>query len=498
MIEGLSSGAHRRHRLLLRLVAVLALPLALVLAAVSGGTGARASGPASVADIAEKLQNAVVNISTTQNLRGIDSVPLPNIPKGSPFEEFFRDFFDRQAQPDHAKKVSSLGSGFVIDPSGLIVTNHHVINEADEIIVKFNDGTNLKVEKILGRDPKSDLALLKVNPEKPLEAVAFGDSDVLRIGDWVMAIGNPFGLGGTLTVGVISAKKRDINAGLYDEFLQTDAAINRGNSGGPLFNMNGEVIGVNSAIISPTGGSIGIGFAIPSKTAKLVISQLQRFGEVRRGWLGVQVQTVTGEIAESLGLKEPKGALVSSVTPGGPADKAGIRAGDVIVSYNGEVIENMRRLPKLVAQSEIDKDAQITISRQGQELKLGVKVGQLDEKAETRDEEARKPPADVAVKRQDLLGLTLAPLNDKLRQQFGIDASVKGVAVTAVRKDSPAAEKDIQPGHVLVEVNQEEVQKPEQVAEIIKGLEQKSRKHVLLLVADSAGELRFVAVPIGD
>ena len=286
-------------------------------------TASLARGPDSVADVAEGLQDAVVNISTTQTLKGsAESTPSGPGPKGSPFEEFFDDFFDDEEKDGLPRKVSSLGSGFVIDPSGLIVTNNHVIEGADEIIINFTDGTKLKVAKILGHDPKTDLALLKVEPKKPLKAVTFGDSSKMRVGDWVMAIGNPFGLGGSVTVGIISATKRDINAGPYDDFLQTDAAINRGNSGGPLFNMDGQVIGVNTAIISPTGGSIGIGFAVPSNSAVQVVDQLKQYGETRRGWLGVHVQNVTDEIAASLGLQEPKGALVANVSPDSPAAAA--------------------------------------------------------------------------------------------------------------------------------------------------------------------------------
>jgi len=465
----------------------------LVTALVFGIQQGHAKGPRSVADIAETLQDAVVNISTTQTLKGIDSVPLPNIPKGSPFEEFFRDFFERQGRDDKPQKVSSLGSGFVIDASGLIVTNYHVIKDADEISVKFNDGTKLKVIKVLGRDQKSDLALLKVEPKKPLTAVKFGDSKKMRIGDWVMAIGNPFGLGGTLTVGVISAKKRDINAGLYDDFIQTDAAINRGNSGGPLFNMDGEVIGVNTAIISPTGGSIGIGFAIPSKTAQRVISQLEKFGEVRRGWLGVHIQSVTEEIAESLGMNKSTGALIANVTPGGPADVAGIKAGDVVTNFNNVPVRNMRELPKIVSRTNIDKEVDITVLRQGAEKHLKVKVGQLDENKVALNTKKNKP--EVVVKRQDMLGLTLSPMSKKLRKQYNIDPAVNGVVVTDVRTDSVASQKDIQPGYVVVEVNQQEVNAPQQVVRIVKKLIKKGRKHVLLLLADPAGELRFVAVP---
>ena len=262
-------------------------------------------GPQSVAPLAEKLIDAVVNISTSQTVKGPQGTPLPNVPKGSPFEEFFEDFFNKKGgrQPTD-RKVSSLGSGFVIDAKeGLIVTNNHVIEGADEITINFHDGTKLKVDKVLGKDTKADLALLKVTPKKPLTAVVFGSSERMKVGDWVMAIGNPFGLGGSVTVGIISAKQRDIQSGPYDDFLQTDASINKGNSGGPLFSMDGEVIGVNTAIISPSGGSIGIGFAVPSDTAMAVVEQLKLFGETRRGWLGVKIQTVTDDIAETLGVK---------------------------------------------------------------------------------------------------------------------------------------------------------------------------------------------------
>jgi serine protease Do len=284
-------------------------------------------GPTSVAPLAEKLIDAVVNISTSQTLKGPEGVPLPRVPKGAPFEEFFEDFFNRKGGKSPAdRKVSSLGSGFVVDgKEGLVVTNNHVIEGADEIIVNFNDGTKLKVEKVLGKDTKTDLALLKIAPKKPLPAVPIGSSDRLKVGDWVMAIGNPFGLGGSVTVGIISAKQRDINSGPYDDYLQTDAAINKGNSGGPLFNMEGEVIGVNTAIISPTGGSIGIGFAVPSDTATIVVDQLRQFGETRRGWLGVKIQSITDDLAEAYGVKENTGALVASVTPKSLPQRRGSR-----------------------------------------------------------------------------------------------------------------------------------------------------------------------------
>ena len=392
------------------------------------GTASLARGPESVADIAEGLQDAVVNISTTQTLKGKEGTPAGPGPKGSPFEEFFDDFFDDQEKEGLPRKVSSLGSGFVIDPSGLIVTNNHVIEGADEIIINFTNGTKLKVTKILGHDPKTDLALLKVEPKEPLTAARFGDSSKLRVGDWVMAIGNPFGLGGTVTVGIISAKKRDINSGPYDDFLQTDAAINRGNSGGPLFNMDGEVIGVNTAIISPTGGSIGIGFAVPSNSAVQVVDQLKQFGETRRGWLGVHVQNVTGELAESLGLKEPSGALVASITPGSPAAAAGLQPSDVILKFDGQPIDTMRALPRAVA---CHGDRQVDRGRGLAEWGDG--ASQCDDRAAPGGRRRRPSPsrADDAEgtdepDHEDLLGLSIAPLSDELRGQFHISKGVKG------------------------------------------------------------------------
>src|SRR5262245_49799588 len=384
-------------------------------------TSSFARGPESVADVAEGLQDSVVNISTTQTLKGSDeSLTTGPGPKGSPFEELFDDFFDDEDREGGRRQVSSIRSGFVIDPSGLIVTNNHVIEGADEIIINFTDGTKLKVVKILGHDPKTDLALLKVEPKKPLKAVTFGDSSNMRVGDWVMAIGNPFGLGGSVTVGVISATKRDINAGPYDDFLQTDAAINRGNSGGPLFNMDGQVIGVNTAIISPTGGSIGIGFAVPSNSAVQVLDQLKQYGETRRGWLGVHVQNVTDEIAKSLGLQEPKGALVAKVSPASPAAAAGLQPSDVILSFDGQPIDNMRSLPRAVAATAIGKAVPIELLRKGQTVDLNVTVGRMPEEEEAADTlkgEEEQPQSEP--EKEDLLGLTIAPLTNEQPSQYG-------------------------------------------------------------------------------
>src|SRR5581483_750657 len=290
------------------------------------------------------------------------------------------------------RKVSSLGSGFVIDgKEGIVVTNNHVIEGADEIIVNFNDGSKLKVDKVLGKDTKTDIAVLKVTPKKPLPSVAFGSSNRLKVGDWVMAIGNPFGLGGSVTVGIISAKQRDINSGPYDDYLQTDAAINKGNSGGPLFNMDGEVIGVNTAIISPTGGSIGIGFAVPADTVAAVVDQLKRYGETRRGWLGVKIQTITDDLAEAYGIKENTGALVASVTPSSPAAEAGIQDGDIILKFDGKDVSSMRGLPRLVAQTPIGKSVEVELVRKGQRTTLKVAIGRLVEESEQVKTSANEP-----------------------------------------------------------------------------------------------------------
>ncbi len=457
-------------------------------------------GPQSVAPTAERLFDAVVNISTTQSARGPQGVPLPKVPKDSPFGDFFEDFFNKKGGrvPPSERKVSSLGSGFVIDgKEGLVVTNNHVIDGADEIIVNFHDGSKLKVEKVLGKDSKTDLALLKVTPKKPLQQVAFGSSGKLRVGDWVMAIGNPFGLGGTLTVGVISAKQRDINSGPYDDYLQTDAAINKGNSGGPLFNMEGEVIGVNTAIISPTGGSIGIGFAVPSDTAVNVVDQLRQFGETRRGWLGVKIQTITEDIAETMGVPENSGALVSAVTPDSPAGKAGIEAGDVIMRFDGKEVSTMRGLPKIVAQTPIGKAVEVEVMRRGEKKSFKVAVGRLAEDDEPREAAVTSAkPEEPRAPDKPVLGMTLMAMTDELRARFSIDPKVKGIVVVEVDPQSPAASKNIKPGDVIVEAGQDQVTTPDEMGRSVEKVRKSGRKAVLLRVEDGRGDLRFVAVPL--
>lgn len=455
-----------------------------------------ARGPESVAPLAEKLLDAVVNISTSQTIKGPQGAPLPSVPKGSPFEDLFEEFFSKKGRSQPDRKVSSLGSGFVIDgKEGLIVTNHHVIDGADEIVINFADGSKLKVDKVIGKDTKTDLALLKVTPKRLLAAVKFGASSNIRVGDWVMAIGNPFGLGGSVSVGIISAKQRDINTGPYDDFLQTDAAINKGNSGGPLFNMDGDVIGVNTAIISPSGGSIGIGFAVPSDAAMTVLDQLRQFGETRRGWLGVKIQSISEDLAEELGVRENSGALVSGVTPGGPAEKAGIKARDVIVKFDGKDVTSMRGLPRLVAQTPIGREVAVELLRDGKRVTVNVSVERLDESAEGRPAD-KAPPKGGAATGQSVIGMSLAPLTDELRSRFKIERKGKAVVVTDVTPDGPSAKKAIKPGDIIVEAAQDPVEVVEDVLKAVEKVRQAKRKAVLLRIEDPKGDLRFVAVPI--
>jgi serine protease Do len=460
---------------------------------------AMARGPEAIADVAEQVIDAVVNISTKQTV-DMSGSEMPQLPPGSPFEEFFEEFFkNRHGKNGGAptpRRVNSLGSGFIIDPSGLVVTNNHVIAGADEVNVILNDGTILKAE-IVGRDTKTDLALLKVKPAKPLKAVKFGDSDKLRLGEWVIAIGNPFSLGGTVTAGIVSARNRDIQSGPYDNYIQTDAAINRGNSGGPLFNLNGEVVGVNTAIISPSGGSIGIGFAVPSKTVVPVIDQLREFKEVRRGWLGVRIQQVTDEIADSLNVKPARGALVAGIDDKGPAKPAGIEPGDVIVKFDGKDIKEMRDLPRIVADTPVGKDVTVTIIRKGKEVTKTVKLGRLqdaDKQAALTPKKETAPEEKPAVKKA--LGLDLANLTDALRKQHKIKDKVKGVLITAVEPDSPAAEKHLAPGMVIAEVQQQPVTSAADLQQRIEKLKKSGKKAVVLLVVSPDGDPSFVALSL--
>ena len=481
--------------------AALLAAVAFVSAGALADPAAAENGPRSLAPLATKLTDAVVNISTSQTVKGPQGVPLPKVPKGSPFEEFFDDFFNKRGGgPRMDRKISSLGSGFVIDGrEGLIVTNNHVVEGAEEIIINFHDGSKLKVEKVIGRDTKADLALLKVSPKKPLVDVKFGSSANIQVGDWVMAIGNPFGLGGSVSAGIISAKSRDINSGPYDDYLQTDAAINKGNSGGPLFNMDGEVIGVNTAIISPTGGSIGIGFAVPSDTVASVVEQLKEFGETRRGWLGVKIQTVTEDIAETLGVPENTGALVSAVTSGSPAEKGGLQSGDVILKFDGKDVTTMRGLPKIVAQTPIGRSVDVDVLRKGEKKTVQVAIGRLEEEDNSDDDNKKKseqPSKEAPVSGTSIIGLKLSALTDEARTKYNIDRKLNGVIVEEVDPQSPAAQKGVKAGDVIVEAGQDPITKPEDVARSVDKIKKAGRKAVLLRVEDGKGDLRFIAVPL--
>ena len=467
-----------------------------VLAALTFGSPAAQarSAPDSFADLAETLLPGVVNISTTQTV----SDEQANTGEED-LDQFFKDFLDRQRRNNpQQRRMTSLGSGFVIDPSGYIVTNNHVISGAEEITVRFHDDSELKA-KLVGSDEKTDLALLKVEPPKPIESLAWGDSDALRIGDWVLAIGNPFGLGGTVTAGIVSARNRVLDQGAYDDYIQTDASINRGNSGGPLFNMNGEVIGVNTLIYSNnSGGSVGIGFAIPSGMAKNVIAQIREFGKPRRGWLGVRIQTVNDELAEGLRLPQTKGALVANVTPGGPAEKAGIKQGDVILKFDGKEVDAMRTLPRMVAETPINKKVDVVVIRQGKETTIQVVLGELTEAAEQASlppgTGQSAPPAKEG--KVAVLGLSLSELSDSLRQKFSLTPDAKGVVVTKVEERSAAAEKGLHEGDVIVEVDQQAVATPGDVEERVKEAKDRGYRVVTLLLFRD-GDYQWVALRIG-
>ena len=462
--------------------------------------------PDSFADLAEKLLPAVVNVNTTQTIK-IKRRTMPQIPG---MEDFFRRFGqenDRRGGPGNGdedsrkdngedraltRKRQSLGSGFIIDPSGIIVTNNHVIDKADEVMIKMHDGRELKA-KVIGKDDKLDLAVLKVESDKPLPYVKFGDDSKSRIGDWVLAIGNPYSLGGTLTAGIISARNRDIQSGPYDKYIQTDASINRGNSGGPMFNMDGEVIGINTAIFSPSGGNIGIGFAIPSNQAQRVISQLREFGHTRRGRIGISFQAVTDEIAESLGMEEGHGALVSSVVEGGPADKAGIQVGDIIIEFEGKTIKERNELPIWVANTEIGKKAKIVVLRKGKRKNLTLVIDELPENENAVDDDSLpdEDQADQDVK--EILGMGLEPLTGKSRKALKLDDDVKGVLIASVDRNSPAGEKGLRRGDVIVSITQEEVKTVDDALAVIEKLRAKGRKSILLKII-RRGNTAFVTV----
>ena len=494
-------------------LAAICLGATSVLMSAPASAPALARGPDGIADVAEKVIDAVVNISTSQTVeakgggegQGRDAAIAAGFAVRGILRRFLQEPPWRSGRQSKGgdkggdlqpRKTNSLGSGFIVDTSGIVVTNNHVIADADEINVIMNDGTKIKAE-LVGVDKKTDLAVLKFKPVKPLVAVKFGDSDKLRLGEWVIAIGNPFSLGGTVTAGIVSARNRDISSGPYDSYIQTDAAINRGNSGGPLFNLDGEVIGVNTLIISPSGGSIGIGFAVPSKTVAGVVDQLRQFGELRRGWLGVRIQQVTDEIAESLNIKPARGALIAGVEDKGPAKPAGIEPGDVVVKFDGKDIKEPKDLSRVVADTAVGKEVDVVIIRKGAEETRKVTLGRLEDtdkavqaSAKTQGEPAEKPVT------QKALGLDLATLSKDLRSRYKIKDSVKGVIITNVDGTSDAAEKRLSAGEVIVEVAQEAVSNAADVKKRVDQLKKDGKKSVLLLVSNADGELRFVALSV--
>jgi serine protease Do len=496
-----------RRTAMIGLCLMLATPM---VASVRPDVAIARGAPDSFADLAEKLLPAVVNVSSSQTMQaknGPQAGPdIPMFPPGSPFEQFFKDFLNRgrpggggqhgelPQRPEH--KAQSLGSGFIIDSSGLVVTNNHVIEGADEVSVILQDNTTLKAE-VVGRDETGDIALLKVKSDKPLPTVDFGDSNTARVGDWVLAIGNPFGLGGTVTAGIVSARSRDIRQGPYDDFIQTDAAINRGNSGGPLFNMDGQVIGINTAIFSPSGGSIGIGFSIPSNMAKTIVMQLKDFGHPRRGWLGVRIQQVTPELAESVGLKDTSGAMVAGVTDGGPAEKSKIKGGDIILKFDGQDVKDMHALPRIVAETDVGKKVQVVLWRDGKELSVDAVLDEKPSEEKLASADATQKPQDAAPAAKDLegLGMKISPITPDLKDRYQIGADQKGVIITDVTDGGVAAERGLKPGDVIVEVQQAEVASPDDVMKKVEAQRAQDRKSVLMLIQGQDG-VRYVPLPL--
>jgi serine protease Do len=449
--------------------------------------------PDSFADLAESISPAVVNITTSTSVAG-NTGPGPIVPEGSPFEDFFRDFMDRNGTPDRPRRSQALGSGFVISEDGYIVTNNHVIEGADEVNIEFFSGTELTAE-VVGTDPNTDIALLKVESDIPLPFVTFGDSDTARVGDWVMAMGNPLGQGFSVSVGIVSARNRALS-GTYDDYIQTDAAINRGNSGGPLFNMDGEVIGVNTAILSPNGGSIGIGFSMASNVVTRVVDQLQEFGETRRGWLGVRIQDVEPDVAEALGLETAAGALVTDV-PEGPAMEAGIEAGDVITSFDGTEVEDTRQLVRVVGNSPVGKAVRVTVFRDGETKTLMVTLGRREEAEGAVPASAERPGAAPEAVESAVLGITVAPLTEELRGQLGLSDTTSGLVVQEVDEDSEAFEKGLRAGDVITEAGQQKVAAAADLKARIEEAREAGRKSLLLLVRRD-GEPRFVALSLEE
>lgn len=461
----------------------------------SQALGAAARGaPESFADLAEKISPSVVNITTTTMVEGRAGVE-GMVPPGSPFEDFFKEFRDRNGGGGDSapQKSQALGSGFVISEDGYIVTNNHVIEGADEIQIEFYGGEELPA-KLIGTDPNTDIALLKVEADKPLDYVKFGNSDTMRVGDWVVAMGNPLGQGFSVSAGIVSARNRELR-GSYDDYIQTDAAINKGNSGGPLFNMDGDVIGVNTAILSPNGGSIGIGFSMASNVVDKVVGQLKEFGETRRGWLGVRIQDITKDMAEAIaGLEGTDGVMVSEVTAGGPSEAAGLKTGDVIKSFDGTEVKDSRELVRKVGDTEVGKAVDVVILRDGKTQTVAVTLGlREDEKLMPAAQKSQSAPAED----KDILGMKLAEINDDLRSQLGLDSGAVGLVVRDIDETSAAFDKGLRAGDVIEEIAQTKVTTLDDFQSQIDATKDAGRKSVLLLIR-RGGEPRFVALPVQD
>lgn len=458
--------------------------------------------PTSFADMVEPRLAAVVNISTTQKVQARNLVPfdldhLPDDPALSPFKDLLRQFGEQfgREHKGRSRKATSLGSGFVIDPKGYIVTNNHVIADAEDVTITFHDETTLPA-KLIGRDTKTDLALLKVEASKELAYVSFGNSDDLRVGDWVVAVGNPFGLGGSVSSGIVSARGRNINVGPFDDFIQTDAAVNRGNSGGPLFNVKGEVVGINSAIFSPTGGNVGISFAVPSALAEPIIRQLREKGHAERAWLGVQIQEVTEDIAASIGLPATLGALVLDVDPSGPAHDSGIQPGDVITRFDGKQVRRMRNLPRMVADTKIGKTVTVQVWRNGSDRNYSVRLGALPEDDKlARNQEKEDTDAPSSISADTILGAELSALSRELREEYRIDRSVRGLLIRGLKANSPLALVGARTGDVILQINQKSIERVSDLKAEIEKARSKKRKSVLLRI-QRGGSAQFVTVPI--
>ncbi|MEQ6247440.1 DegQ family serine endoprotease [Sulfitobacter sp. HNIBRBA3233] len=464
----------------------------LALAIVALQSAAALAKPESLAPLAEKISPSVVNITTSTLVEGRTG-PRGIVPEGSPFEDFFREFRDRNEDGAPApRRSSALGSGFVISEDGYVVTNNHVIEGADEITVEFFSGEELKAE-VIGTDPNTDIALLKVEADAPLPFVSFGDSDNARVGDWVIAMGNPLGQGFSVSAGIVSARNRALS-GTYDDYIQTDAAINRGNSGGPLFNMDGEVIGVNTAILSPNGGSIGIGFSMAANVVTRVVDQLQEFGETRRGWLGVRIQDVTDDVADAMGLEDATGALITDV-PDGPAKDAGLATGDVILSFDGVEVADTRALVRQVGNSPVGATVRVMVLREGETQTFDVTLGRREDADADTPEAEETPDTPAEPEMSSMLGLTVTPLTDALREELAATDEIEGLAVTEVEEGSEAFEKGLRAGDIITEAGQEKITTIADLTARVDAAREAGRKSLLLLVR-RAGDPRFVALTL--